>query len=158
RPCRRRGGPWGADSRSRSPFPRRVHSPCDPCTRACGLHIQPSRWSYCGFPDPAKERERLSFFDEADEPRTTPRTAPRRRRASGSGRRPPTDQQAIQIRRAVAAVVLLVILILIVLGVHSCQISQRNSSLKDYNNHVAALIQQSDQTGKGLFTLLSSGA
>jgi hypothetical protein len=55
-------------------------------------------------------------------------------------------------------VALLIILILIVLGVHSCQISQRNSALKDYTNHVSALIQQSDQTGKGLFTLLSSGA
>jgi hypothetical protein len=100
----------------------------------------------------------LSFFDEADEPRTATRTAPRRRRAAERGRRPPTDQQAIQIRRAVAAVVVLILVILIVLGVHSCQISQRNSSLKNYTNNVSSLIQQSNQLGKGFFSLISSGA
>jgi hypothetical protein len=100
----------------------------------------------------------LSFFDEAEEPRTAPRTAPRRRRSSGGGRRPPSERQAIQIRRAVAAAVLLVILILIVLGVHSCQISARNSSLKNYTNNVSSLIQQSNQLGTGFFSLLSRGA
>jgi hypothetical protein len=110
----------------------------------------------------------LSFFDEADEPVTAPRTESRRptrsrrppgrgRRPSGTGRRPPTDQQAIQIRRAVAAVAILVVLILIVLGVHSCQISQRNSALKDYTNNVSALNQQSTQTGAQLFSELSGG-
>jgi len=74
----------------------------------------------------------------------------------GGGRRPP-DRQEIQVRRAVAATALLVVLILIVIGVHSCQVSQRNSSLKDYNNNVSSLIQGSDQTGHQLFTLLSSG-
>src|SRR5581483_4754085 len=73
-------------------------------------------------------------------------------------RRPPTEQQAIQVRRAVAAVVLLVILILIVIGVHSCQVSARNSSLKDYTNSASSLIDQSNQTGKTLFSLLSGGA
>ena len=48
-------------------------------------------------------------------------------------------------------------LILIVLGVHSCQISQRNSALKDYNNNVGSLIQQSDQTSTQLFNELSHG-
>ena len=42
----------------------------------------------------------MSFFDEVDEPPTPTRTAPRRRRPSGSGRRPPGDQQSIQVRRA----------------------------------------------------------
>ncbi len=98
----------------------------------------------------------MSFFDEADEPATT-RTAPRRRRPSGSGRRPPRDTQSIQVRRAVAAAIILVVLVLIVLGVHSCQISQRNSALKDYNNNVASLIQESNQTGTQLFGQLSSG-
>jgi hypothetical protein len=97
----------------------------------------------------------LSFFDESDEPTLPPRNAPRR--PSGGGRRPPRDQQAIQVRRAVAAAVILVLLILIVLGVHSCQVSARNSSLKDFNNNVASLIQQSDQTGGQLFGQLASG-
>jgi hypothetical protein len=95
----------------------------------------------------------LSFFDEADEPRTPPRT----RRPSGTGRRPPADQQAIQIRRAVAAVAILVVIILLVIGIHSCQVSQRNSSLRDYNHNVSSLIQQSDQTGSQLFSELTSG-
>jgi hypothetical protein len=93
----------------------------------------------------------LSFFDEADEPRTEPRT----RRPSGTGRRPPNQQQSIQARRAVAGVAIVIILILIVLGVHSCQVSARNSSLKDYNNNVASIIASSDNTGQQFFNLLS---
>lgn len=99
----------------------------------------------------------MSFFDEADEPPTATRTTPRRRRPSGSGRRPPGDQQAIQVRRAIAAAAVLIVLILIVLGVHSCQVSQRNSALKDYNNNVGSLVQQSDQTSARLFRVLSQG-
>jgi hypothetical protein len=98
----------------------------------------------------------LSFFDEADEPRTAP-TPRRRRRPSGGGRRPPTEQQAIRIRRAVAATALLIVVILIAVGVHSCQISQRNSALKDYNNNVSSVIQDSDQAGHQFFGVLSSG-
>jgi hypothetical protein len=62
------------------------------------------------------------------------------------------------VRRAVAAGGFLIILIIIVLLVNSCQNSARKSALKDYNNGVASLIQQSNQTGKSLFQLLSSGA
>jgi hypothetical protein len=100
----------------------------------------------------------VSFFDEVDEPRTPPRTQPRRRRPSGTGRRPPGDQQSIQARRGVAAVVLLILAILIALGVHSCQVSAANSALKDYTNNVSSLIQESDATGNQLFQALSSGA
>lgn len=99
----------------------------------------------------------MSFFDEVDEPRTPPRTQPRRRRPSGTGRRPPSDQQSIQTRRAVAAVALLIVVILVALGVHSCQVSARNSALKDYTNSVSSLITQSDETGVQLFQDLSSG-
>jgi hypothetical protein len=100
----------------------------------------------------------LSFFDDVDEPRTAQqRRPPRSRRPSGGGRRPPTEQQSIQVRRAIAAVAIIIVLILIILGVHSCQISSRNSSLKDYNNSVNSLIQQSDETGTQLFSQLSGG-
>src|SRR5947209_1553565 len=61
-------------------------------------------------------------------------------------------------RQGVAAVAVLIIVILIVLGVRSCQVSARNSALKNYTNSASSLIQQSDQTGKGFFSLLSSGA
>jgi hypothetical protein len=48
--------------------------------------------------------------------------------------------------------------ILIVLLVHSCQISARNSALKDYSNNVASIVQSSDNTGAQLFNLLSGRA
>jgi hypothetical protein len=100
----------------------------------------------------------LSFFDdEADEPSVTPRTAPRRRRPSGTGPRPPADQQSILVRRAVAAVVILVVVILIIVGVHSCQVSARNTALKDYANNVSSLVKTSNQTGAQLFSDLSAG-
>ena len=99
----------------------------------------------------------MSFFDEVDEPRPEPPTAESQYTPARGGRRPPTDQQAIRVRRAVALVALVIILILIVVGVHSCQVSQRNSSMKNYSNAVASLNQQSDQTSKSLFQLLSSG-
>ncbi len=98
----------------------------------------------------------MSFFDEVEEPRTPPRTQPRRRRSSGAGRRPPSDQQSIQVRRAVLAVILLVVVVLIAVGVHSCQVSARNSSLKTYSNNVESLINQSNSTGTKLFQILSS--
>jgi hypothetical protein len=100
----------------------------------------------------------LSFFDEADEPPVAPRTASRSRRTSGGGRRPPSDQQAVQVRRAIAAVAILIVLVLIIVGIHSCQVSSRNSGLRDYANNVSSLIQQSDSTGSQLFSQLSSGA
>jgi hypothetical protein len=60
-------------------------------------------------------------------------------------------------RRAVAAVAILIVVVLLALGVHGCQVSQRNSALNDYQSNVAALIQSSDQTGSELFSELSHG-
>jgi LysM repeat protein len=57
----------------------------------------------------------------------------------------------------VALVVLVVVLILIVIGVHSCDVSQANSDLRDYAVSVNSLMQASQQTSQRLFTLLSSG-
>ena len=112
----------------------------------------------------------MSFFDEVDESRPEPPTAERQRPA-GVGRRPgggrgPTRgglpphgaDQSVRVRRAVALGGLVVVLILIVVGVHSCQVSARNSALKDYNSNVVALIQQSNATGRQFFTVLTSGA
>jgi hypothetical protein len=110
----------------------------------------------------------LSFFDEADEPpRTEPRpttrtargSAPRRRRPSGTGgRRPPGDQQAVQVRRAVALGALLVIVLLIALGVHSCDVSSTQSALQDYTSRVSSLMASSTQNGRQLFNVLSGAA
>src|SRR6185312_5852020 len=122
----------------------------------------------------SKERYRLSFFDEVDEPpRTEPRTTPRTsragprgrrpsgpggRRPSGPGGRPPSEQQSIQARRAVAIVVIIVLIVLIALGVHSCQVSATNSALQDYTNSVSSLNAQSAANGRALFTQLSEAA
>jgi hypothetical protein len=54
-------------------------------------------------------------------------------------------------------VVIIVVLVLIILGIHSCQVSSRNSALKDYNNSVNSIIQQSNETGSQLFSELSGG-
>ncbi|HEY3728589.1 MAG TPA: hypothetical protein VGL51_15525 [Solirubrobacteraceae bacterium] len=56
-----------------------------------------------------------------------------------------------------AVVALLIVVILIALGVHSCQVSARNSGLKDYNNNVSSLIQESGQTSTSLFRDLAAG-
>jgi hypothetical protein len=106
----------------------------------------------------------LSFFDEVDEPprtepRTTSRARSRGRRPSGTGgRRPPSDQQAIQVRRAIAIAALVVIILLIALGVHSCQVSATNSALQDYANSVSSLNSQSAANGKSLFTTLGQAS
>lgn len=61
-------------------------------------------------------------------------------------------------RRAVALGALVIVVILIVIGVHSCQVSSRNNALRDYNNNVSALIQDSNSTGQQLFGVLSNGS
>jgi hypothetical protein len=54
-------------------------------------------------------------------------------------------------------VALLIVLILVVVGVHSCQVSQQNSALRDYSDNVAAVVRASNNTGQTFFTLLSNG-
>jgi len=96
----------------------------------------------------------LSFFDEADEPSPTPP----RPRPSGSRRGPPSDAQTIRFRRIVAIVVAVILIVIVLLLVHGCQVNAQNSALRNYNNSVAAVMHQSDQTGSQLFRELSSGA
>jgi hypothetical protein len=101
----------------------------------------------------------LSFFDDADEPASEPRG----RRSSGTGRTPgsrralPSDREVIQRRRALAVVGVVVAIVLIALLVHSCQVSQRNSALMNYNNNVSSVLTQSDSAGSQLFSALASG-
>jgi hypothetical protein len=61
------------------------------------------------------------------------------------------------VRRAVLVIVVLVLIVLIAVGVHSCQVSQTNSALRNYSDSVAALIAQSNETGGHFFQLLASG-
>jgi hypothetical protein len=98
----------------------------------------------------------LSFFDEADEPAPPTRSGTRPRQPSGRGR-PPHDQQAIQTRRTIAVVVAVVVIVLLAVGVHSCDVSQTNSALRDYANSVASIMGQSNSTGHSVLKALSSG-
>ena len=59
------------------------------------------------------------------------------------------------IRRAVALVAILVVVIVLAVGVHSCQVSSRNSALMNYNTSVGSLVQRSDATGRKLFADLT---
>jgi hypothetical protein len=102
----------------------------------------------------------LSFFDEADEPLTEPRM----RRPSGGGGRPPrrggrspSQQQQYMVRRVVAGAVLLVVVIVLALGIHSCEVSQRNTALRNYATAVATQVANSHQTGQSLFGDLARG-
>jgi hypothetical protein len=54
-------------------------------------------------------------------------------------------------------VVIVVLLILVVLGVRSCQVSARNSALRDYANAVSSLISGANTTDAQLFQQLSGG-
>jgi hypothetical protein len=59
------------------------------------------------------------------------------------------------VRRVVLAGVVVVAIILIAVLVNSCEVSARNSALKDYNNSVASLNAQSVNTGQSFFRTLS---
>lgn len=110
----------------------------------------------------------MSFFDEVEETRVEPPAEPRRRtprggrRPPGGGSRPPRggsrrppDEQAIRVRRGVATGALLIILILVILGVHSCQVSQANSALRDYSDNVASVMRSSINGGQQFFSVLA---
>jgi hypothetical protein len=93
----------------------------------------------------------VSFFDEDDEPRT--RVRPRRATAESGGAAP--DRQAVLVRQLILFGGLALLLIIAVIGVRSCQGSQKRNALKDYNQSVAELVSESDrQVSKPFFDLL----
>jgi hypothetical protein len=99
----------------------------------------------------------LSFFDEADEPRTTPR--PRRAPSGGGSRRPPAaDDQTLLVRRLVAAGAVVVVLVLLVVLVRGCVNSGREQALKDYNRDVSTLMEESRSVSDRLFATLTGAA
>ena len=96
----------------------------------------------------------MSFFDEDDEPRSSPR--PRRSAAVGDAS---TDQQTLLVRRAVAIGGLVLLLILLFVAVRSCASSRTENALKDYNREVSSIVRESDtQVGQPFFQLLSQAA
>jgi hypothetical protein len=92
----------------------------------------------------------LSFFDEDDETRRTPR--PRRSAAGGD---PSADQQTLLLRRGIAIGGLIVFLFLLFFVVRSCANTRKENALKDYNREVSSLVRESDtQIGQPFFQLL----
>jgi hypothetical protein len=97
----------------------------------------------------------VSFFDEDVEPASTARTRTRPRpRGGGAGGRGTTDSQTLLVRRVVFGGLIVVFLLVLAVGVHSCQVSQRKNSLRDYNRRVTAIATESSQTGSEFFKLL----
>jgi hypothetical protein len=95
----------------------------------------------------------LSFFDEDDEPRRTPR--PRRGRPAGGVAT--ADSQTLLIRRLVAGGVGLLILILLLLVIKSCSDSRADSAVKNYNSDVSTIARESSDLGSQFFALLGTG-
>ena len=94
----------------------------------------------------------MSFLDETED----------RPSRSGSRRPPPrrpssTDKQTLLVRRIVGIGGAVILLFLLVLLVKSCRSAQKEQAFKDYNRDVGALIQESDDESKSLFTLLENG-
>jgi hypothetical protein len=97
----------------------------------------------------------LSFFDEDDEPRRTPR--PRRARPAGGGVAT-TDSQTLLIRRGVALVGGILVLLLLLFFVNSCRDRARENALKDYNRQLSTIATDSArQVGAPFFQLLEQG-
>jgi hypothetical protein len=95
----------------------------------------------------------LAFLDEeqddvvvADEPERP------RRRVGGPQRR----RQQYLVRRLIGVGVGLAFLILILIGFRGCLEARSDRALRNYDSNVATIMQQSEQSGKDFFQVLSS--
>ncbi len=96
----------------------------------------------------------MSFFDEDDEPRSSPR--PRRSAAVGGA---PPDQNTLLVRRAAAIGGVVLLLFILFFGFRACASSRKENALKDYNREVSSIIKESDQqVGAPFFQLLSQAS
>jgi hypothetical protein len=97
----------------------------------------------------------LSFFDEDDEPRRSPR--PRRGRPAGGVAT--ADSQTLLVRRLIAGGLAVLVLVLLVVAVKACRDSQTESALKDYNREVSTIATDSaQQVGGQFFALLGQSS
>jgi hypothetical protein len=94
----------------------------------------------------------LAFLDEeqddvvvADEPERP------RRRVGGPQRR----RQQYIVRRLIGVGVGLAFLILIVIGIRGCLEARSDRALRNYDSSIATIMQQSEQSGKDFFSVLS---
>src|SRR3954447_14359105 len=95
----------------------------------------------------------LAFLDEeqddvivADEPERP------RRRVGGPQRR----RQQYLVRRLIGVGIGLAFLILVVIGFRGCLEARSDRALRNYDSNVATIMQQSEQSGKDFFEVLSS--
>jgi hypothetical protein len=94
----------------------------------------------------------VSFFDEDDEPRRTPRP----RRAAGGAA--VADPQTLLVRRLIAIVGGVVVVLVLLFAVRGCLDSRQKSALRDYNREVTAIATESSgQVGQGFFQLMGDG-
>jgi hypothetical protein len=96
----------------------------------------------------------LSFFDEDDEPRRSPR--PRRARTAGGVAA--ADSQTLLVRRLVAGGLTLLVLILLLFVIKSCRDSAADTGLKNYNSDVSTIARESSDLGNQFFQLLGTKA
>ncbi len=75
-----------------------------------------------------------------------------RRRVGGPQRR----RQQFLVRRLIGVGVGLAFLILVVIGIRGCLEARSHRALRNYDSSVATIMQQSEQSGKDFFELLSS--
>jgi hypothetical protein len=96
----------------------------------------------------------VSFFDEDDEPRSSPR--PRRSAAVGGA---PPDQNTLLVRRAAAIGAVVLLLFILFFAVRACASSRKENALKDYNREVSSIVKESDQqVGAPFFQLLGQAS
>jgi hypothetical protein len=93
-----------------------------------------------GFLD--EEQDDLVVADEPERPR---------RRVGGPQRR----RQQYLVRRLIGVGVGLAFLILVVIGIRGCLDARSDRALRNYDSSVATIMQQSEQSGKDFFQLLS---
>lgn len=96
----------------------------------------------------------MSFFDEDDEPRRSPR--PRRARPAGGVAA--ADSQTLLVRRLVAGGLGLVVLILLLFVIKSCRDSAADTALKNYNSDVSTIARESSDLGTQFFSLLGTNS
>jgi hypothetical protein len=95
----------------------------------------------------------LAFLDgEQDDVLVADEPERPRRRVGGPQRR----RQQFLLRRLIGVGVGLAFLILIVIGIRGCLQARSDRALRNYDSSIATIMQQSEQSGKDFFQLLSS--